>query len=65
MTFLKYMTKKIIIHPPKNSNRRAFKLSEIVLPIGEYLKRNCNTVDECNILITTPKENEEILRLGT
>ena len=56
---------KIVIHPPKNKSKRAFKQGDVILEPDEYLKRNHDIVDACNILIATPKENEEVLRSGT
>lgn len=56
---------KIVIHPPKNSSKRAFcKAIEIREP-KEYLKRNHDIVDETQALIGTPKEPTEQLRSGT
>lgn len=62
---------KIIIHchPPKNKSKRAFtnKLYEESVVYGEkeYLTRNKDIVDKCDILIAMPKEFEEELRSGT
>lgn len=56
---------KIVIHPPKNKSKRAFRLGDIMLEPDEYLKRNHDIVDACDILIATPKENKEVLRSGT
>jgi len=60
-----YSNIKIIIHPPKNKSKRAFKQGDVILEPDEYLKRNHDIVDACNILLATPKENEEVLRSGT
>lgn len=56
---------KIVIHPPKNKSKRAFKQGDLILEPDEYLKRNHDIVDTCDILLATPKENEEVLRSGT
>jgi hypothetical protein len=64
---------KIIIHPPKDSKYRAFcwdeKKAHLKLcdlrPEKDYLERNQDIVDECDILIATPKEVKEVLRSGT
>jgi len=60
-----YSNIKIIIHPPKNKSKRAFKQGDVILEPDEYLKRNHDIVDACNILLATPKENEEVIRSGT
>jgi len=56
---------KIVIHPPKKKSKRAFKQGDVILKPDEYLTRNHNIVNACDILIATPKENEEVLRSGT
>ncbi len=56
---------KIIIHPPINESKRAFCKGDIILPQKEYIVRNHDIVDVCDILIATPKEVEEVLRSGT
>ena len=61
----KLYDKKVIIHPPKNKTKRAFKRGDVILEPDEYLKRNHDIVDACNILLATPKENEEVIRSGT
>tara|TARA_Y100000034_G_C6849587_1_gene385266 strand:+ start:817 stop:1242 length:426 start_codon:yes stop_codon:yes gene_type:complete len=56
---------RIILHPPSNSNKRAFCLAhETRKPIG-YLDRNTEIVKETKILIACPKEMTEQLRSGT
>jgi hypothetical protein len=59
---------KIVIHPPDNPRKRAFKTrypGRIVLPAKPYLMRNHDIVDATDILIAAPKTNEEELRSGT
>jgi len=56
---------QIVIHPPKNKSKRAFSKGDVMLEPDEYIKRNHDIVDACDILIATPKENEEVLRSGT
>jgi len=56
---------KIIIHPPLNKSKRAFNEGTQILKEKKYLERNKNIVNLTDILIGTPKENEEILRSGT
>lgn len=55
---------KIIIHPPKDAKKRAFKSGEEVLNERDYLDRNKDIVDHTDILVATPKGKEE-LRSGT
>jgi hypothetical protein len=62
---------KIIIFPPKNNIKRAYCTSlqssqTIILPEEEYLVRNKNIVQNADILIACPKEeNGEMIRSGT
>jgi hypothetical protein len=62
---------KIVVHPPDNSNLRAFvplNHSSIEIEITEekeYLARNRDIVDSSELVIICPKEHEEILRSGT
>ena len=58
---------KVIIysHPPINEYKRAFFKSDIILPKKDFLVRNKDIVNACDILIATPKEMEEVLRSGT
>lgn len=64
----------IIIHPPLNSHYRAYcghlggnlvDHKTIILPEAEYIQRNHNIVDACDILIAIPKEQHEVVRSGT
>ena len=61
---------KIVIHPPINPSKRAFcwkrryEKHDWVEP-KEYLERNHDIVDACDMLMATPGEFEEILRSGT
>jgi len=66
---------KIIIHPPTNSKLRAYTYIEFpsdrdslevhILGEKEYLDRNKDIVDSCEILLVCPCQKEEILRSGT
>jgi len=56
---------KIVIHPPINPTKRAFCKSREIRECLPYIDRNHNIVDECKILIGTPKGYEEELRSGT
>lgn len=55
----------IIVHPPSNPKKRAFVKLGTLLPEEEYLKRNHNIVDACDMLIAAPHSNKEVLRSGT
>lgn len=55
----------IIIHPPTNSSKRAFCKGDKILNPKEYLERNHDIVDSCEILICAPKNDFEELRSGT
>lgn len=57
---------KICSHPPINPTKRAFFYYEYIrYEPKDYLVRNCEIVDSCDLLIATPKEKEEQLRSGT
>ncbi len=55
----------IVIHPPLEDRKRAFKWSDVVRPARAYLDRNHDIVDETDVLLATPKESLEVLRSGT
>jgi hypothetical protein len=55
----------IIIHPPSNPDKRAFKNPGPRRIPKPYLERNKDIVNECDVLIGMPKEHEEQLRSGT
>jgi hypothetical protein len=56
----------IIIHPPTNSVARAFCIgATIELPPKDYLTRNHDIVDCCDILLAAPKTAREEQRSGT
>ena len=57
-------TGEIHIHPPDNSSKRAFKKG-IIYQEKSYLDRNKDIVNNCDILIATPKSETEELRSGT
>ncbi len=56
---------KVIIHPPLNPKKRAFKNPFIARNPKDYMDRNQDIVDETDILIGAPKEIEEQIRSGT
>ncbi len=61
----KYPKCHIEIHPPKNRSKRAFCKPGHVRDPLEYLTRNRVIVTEANLMVITPKEEEEQLRSGT
>jgi len=56
---------EICIHPPDDPRKRAFSIGGQMRPERPYLLRNHHIVESCDVLIATPKENEEIIRSGT
>ena len=55
----------IVVHPPVKGDKRAFCNADVILAPREYLERNRDIVDACDILIATPKSAKEELRSGT
>lgn len=56
---------KTVAHPPINESKRAFKKADVILEAKQYLARNQDIAEVCDVLLATPKEAEEILRSGT
>lgn len=56
---------KIVIHPPKYNTMRAFCKSDTILPVKDYLERNHDIVNSCDVLLAFPASEEEVLRSGT
>jgi hypothetical protein len=56
---------KIVVHPPLDVAKRAYCEGDIILPPGEYLRRNHDIVDACQLLIATPRTMYNVLRSGT
>lgn len=56
---------RIVSHPPVNPKYRAYAYFDIERPLGEYLIRNENIVNETQALIGVPKGIYEELRSGT
>ena len=56
---------RIVIHPPTDPSRRAFKRGDIIREPKPYLERNHDIVDESASLIAAPKSDVEELRSGT
>lgn len=59
-----------VIHPPLKESKRAFCGMDddddaIVYEPKDYLVRNHDIVDACDILIATPNSDQETLRSGT
>ena len=61
----KELGKRVHIHPPINSSKRAFNDGDILNNPKEYLDRNHDIVDSSDFLIATPKGMNEELRSGT
>lgn len=56
---------KIVVHPPSNPYKRAFKEGDETRPALEYIQRNRWIVIGTDILVAAPKELEEQQRSGT
>ena len=55
----------IVVHPPKNDSKRAYCEGDMTHVCKDYLDRNKDIVDSCELLIATPKSNSEEYRSGT
>ena len=56
---------EIQIHPPENSDKRAFCKASIIRKPKDYLSRNHDIVNSTDVLIVCPKSNKEQIRSGT
>lgn len=59
---------KFVLHPPSNPIKRAFCQYDGLIEIKReryYLDRNKDIVIETDLMIATPKEEQEVLRSGT
>jgi hypothetical protein len=57
---------EITIHPSINEYKRAFcEGAKIILPARDYIDRNHDIVDACDVLFACPGTMEEQLRSGT
>jgi hypothetical protein len=56
---------RIIIHPPIIDTKRANCVGDVILQAKEYIQRNHDIVDACDLMFATPKSKEEELRSGT
>lgn len=55
----------LILHPPVNPHKRAWRTGDIEHPSKEYLARNEDIVRASEVLVACPKEFTEQLRSGT
>ena len=55
----------VIGHVPEETKHRGFFHSDEDREPKPYLTRNQDIVNECDILVATPKEEKEVLRSGT
>lgn len=56
----------IYIHPPDNNSMRGNNTPDYIATPKQYLKRNRDIVDNCNVLIACPFDaNREEVRSGT
>lgn len=49
---------KVVVHPPTKDTARAFKVGTSIAPALPYLARNRQIVDDVDVLIVLPKQNE-------
>ena len=57
---------RIIVHPPSDSKKRAFCQGyDEIREEKPYLVRNHDIVDECELLLATPRTFHEVMRSGT
>lgn len=56
---------KIVIHPPSDSSKRAYKRGDVIRYELPYLERNKLIVQETRLLIAAPFSLQEELRSGT
>lgn len=56
---------RVVVHPPSNPYKRAFKEGDIVRDELPYLERNIKIVQETRLLIAAPSSLQEELRSGT
>ena len=60
-----FLNLRCIGHIPNNDSKRAFKQYNEICEPKPYLVRNWDIVNGSDLLLATPKENEEQLRSGT
>jgi hypothetical protein len=56
---------RIVIHPPIKKFARMFLNGDEIRPVKDFLDRNKDIVNETEILVGMPGEDEEQLRSGT
>lgn len=56
---------QIHIHPPINNKYRGNNIGNVIYPKRGYIERNHDIVTCCDILIATPKSEDEEMRSGT
>lgn len=56
---------RIVLHPPDNDSKRAYKFADDTRRPLPYLGRNREIVNECWFLIAAPGEDVEVMRSGT
>lgn len=56
---------RVVVHPPSDPRKRAFKSGDEMREPLPYLTRNHNIVNGTTFLIATPREHFEQLRSGT
>lgn len=56
---------RIVVHPPTNPAKRAFRIGDEIHIELPYLVRNRNIVDQTELLIAMPSTTYERLRSGT
>lgn len=56
---------RVIIHPPIDPKKRAWKNASMIMPEKDYMTRNQDIVNAVEVLIACPGEMTEQLRSGT
>lgn len=56
---------RIVLHPPSDPRKRAYCEADTTRTPAEYLARNRCIVDECGLLVATPKQYADEVRSGT
>ena len=56
---------EIHVHPPDKDSKRRFCEGDVMHEPAPYLDRNQHIVDAAEIVVATPKENDEQVRSGT
>jgi hypothetical protein len=55
----------IVVHPPEDPSKRAWRRGDVVLPEKPYLDRNHDIVDQVDRLFAAPRSYKEQPRSGT